>query len=446
MIRFLFIYISVISLAIAPTAAQEGDLPVEKVDLPAQVRMIRIYGEGGEADPPVVIINPERNAVAPAVGSNSIIIEFDIDAPVPPNLYAKFVHCSVDWEPDDNVFINNVTGNRTSNIEWKSAPTHARYYKFRGRIAAPNSQVKFEYSGNWKVQLYEMYGGDEPIAEARFFVVKPIAECAVDLYTDFYEPAFSVTRTSYSVECRVHSRESLFEARLNTVVVYRNHRWHEPYVISRDPDEAGLRNRFRYDFRTRVSGFSTVEKYFRIEGIPAENGYRILDLTNMGNYPSVGGLIRMPFSDFIRNGHYNYSDDDGAMLTWNVPSYYDDYVYVEMVLDPDYHVSHDEVFVSGSFNGWNPDGSWAMYYDEETRLYKMRNWIRRGRHNYLYGSGRYDVDMGQFVNYSYDEFEGNTATSNHTILAFVYYQSFENGGYDALIGVGAGNIFGNVRR
>jgi hypothetical protein len=433
-------------LPLCLSAQQEEDLPVKKIDVPVQIRMIRVYGAQDEINPPVVLIQPDRNSVTAAVGEKSVIIEFDVDAPVPPNLYARFVHCTIDWKETENVFINDAARNRTSNIEWESAPTHASHYKYRGRIEAPNSQIEFKYSGNWKVKLYELYEDETVIAEARFFVVKPIAGCRVDLYTDFYDPAFKVTRTSYTIEALVSSRETLFENRLNTVAIYRNHRWYEPFYISKNSTRYALKNRFRYHFPTRVSGFTTVEKKFRIENIPAENGYRILDLTNVAEYPLSGGPIRMPFSDFIRNGHYNYRDDDGAMITHMVTPYYDDYVYVEMVLDPDYHQSRDEVFVSGSFNNWNPDGSWRMYYDEESRLYKVRHWIRRGRHNYLYGSGNYNREKQRFVDYSYDEFEGNTSTSGHTFLAFVYYQSFDNGGYDQLIGVGAANVFGNIRR
>ena len=45
---------------------------------------------------------------------------------------------------------------------------------------------------------------------------------------------------------------------------------------------------------------------------------------------------------------------------------------------------------------------------------------------------------------SYDEYEGNTSAAAQTYLAFVYYHETEYGGYDAIVGVGAGNIYWNI--
>jgi hypothetical protein len=115
-------------------------------------------------------------------------------------------------------------------------------------------------------------------------------------------------------------------------------------------------------------------------------------------------------------------------------------------MDPQDWVSKEDVFVIGSFNNWMPDPTLQMFYDKDLRLYRLFHWVRRARHGYLYATGRINSDTRQIEHISCDEYEGNTVSTSHTYIGFVYYRETEFGGYDALIGVGAGSIYGNIRR
>jgi len=141
-----------------------------------------------------------------------------------------------------------------------------------------------------------------------------------------------------------------------------------------------------------------------------------------------------------------YVDDDGAMITDYVPYGYEDYVLMEFILDPDGHISHDDVFVVGSFNNWKPGPKWHMFYDSRDRYYKLRQWVPRARHNYLYASGKLNIDNMKVERYSYDEYEGNTTAGRQTYIMFIYYREFDYGGFDSIIAVGAGNVNGVVLR
>ncbi len=145
-------------------------------------------------------------------------------------------------------------------------------------------------------------------------------------------------------------------------------------------------------------------------------------------------------SDIRRRGSYFEPHDDGALITTYVPASYDDYIYLEFVLDPEGWQTTEEVFLVGSFNNWQPSKDWQMFYDENERLYKLRQWIRRARHNYLYATGKLD-DQGNVVHISYDEFEGNTVTSSQTFLSFVYYRNPGFGGFDEIVGLAIGSYF-----
>lgn len=418
-----------------------GQVPEINIDRNKIIlRFIRIYGENAETEPPVIIIRDERTSSNVGLSSNKLIIEFDVFATVPPNLFARFFHCSYDWKEDDNIFINEATSNRTSNIFWESAPINSKYYNFRGKIIIPNEQIKFKYSGNWKVKLFDYSNPDSALAEGRFFVVNPIASTEIRFYSDFYKPKRNVTASAYNIEVIVSERKTsrLIENYLHSVVLYRNNRWYEPYYISQYSTPIGFNRSSK--FVTSVFGFISIGKVFRIDGIPAENGYRVIDLTNLAIFPSMNQPLRIPLSDYRRRGNYFEPHDDGSMITTFVTPNYDDYLYIEFTLDPEGWETTNEVFLVGSFNNWIPSRNWQMFYDEQERLFKLRQWVRRARHNYLYGTANYD-DNGNIIDLSFEEFEGNTVTSGHSFLAFVYYRNPSFGGFDEIVGFARANYF-----
>lgn len=411
-------------------------------EIPPAVRMIRVYGDRDESNPPVIVLPAEKTVYTSPYHFNSITIELDVDADVPPPLVAKFYHCDFNWNISENIFVNS-TPMRTSNFDWTSSTYSGDYFSYRGKINVPDPGVKFEFPGNWKVIIYEIGNDTVPLAEAKFFVVKPKAIATMVMYTDFYDIAFPVTNTGYNIETYVSSAETLFDNQLHSVVLYRDHRWGEPYVITQLRDGNTFSYLYRYKPKTSVGGFSNVNKIFRINGIPAENMYRKLTMTNLAEFPHSSAPVRIPFSNLRRNGNFLYQDNDGAMNTSFISSGNDDYVNVEFVLDPDGKVATGDVFISGSFNNWMPDASWQMQYDPEDRLYRCRNWVRRGDHDYLYGTGLYNTVTKRFEQSSFDFFEGNTAVSAHTFLAFVYYKEIDYGGYDSIIAVSTTNIYDN---
>jgi len=406
---------------------------------PIEVRMARIYGMENEKLPPILIMQNVQGEVPINVGSNFLTFEMDIYADVPPNVYAEFVHCDLDWNEDQNAFLNNPGFMRTSDFVWESSYYSRSYYSHRGKLKFPNAQVRFKYSGNYKLKVYSYYGNSEPLTEARFFVVEPIAKTEMYFGSIFYRSKYQITNSGYNIEVRLTAPQKLFNAQLRNVVIYRNHRWFEPYKVSEDNYRNYTNPLFKYSFPTMVSGFSSTEKRFYLMELPAENVYRVLDLSNTAQYPRTNQPIRMPFSDYIRNGNYWDADDDGAMISrWITPSE-DDYVFLEFILDPGGIKSREDVFISGSFNNWNPDIKWMMNWDPEDRVYRLNQWVRRGRHNYLYGTGKINIDTRKFEQISYDELEGNTVYANHLTIAFVYYRNMDFGGYDAIIGVVAGS-------
>lgn len=405
--------------------AQDGDVVL---------RMIRSYGANDERLPPIVVLNSSE---ANEVGSEFVTVEFDVASQSIPNVYARITHCKADWQPSDNGFLNDVT-NRTSLVDWSIAPERSKYYRYRGKMVFPNPQTSIRFSGNWKVTLFDL-SNDSVIGETKFFAVDVRASMRMSFMTDFYQPRYQVSSIAYTIESGVTDRTNrLLSTNLHTLALYRNHRWHEPFYASetlssiRNPQGVG----------SFVVGMPQSGKVFRLERIPAQNEYRILDLTDMARYPFVGAPVRMPLSDMRRNGTFFERADDGAMTSQGIVGANDEFVPVEILLDPNPGgISREDVFVAGSFNNWKPDKSWMMWYDESLNLYRLRQWLRRGRHNYLYSTGRLNADNDQVVDISFEEFEGNTASANNSFIGFAYYRELDYGGYDGIVAVGSSTMY-----
>jgi hypothetical protein len=124
----------------------------------------------------------------------------------------------------------------------------------------------------------------------------------------------------------------------------------------------------------------------------------------------------------------------------------DDYVNIEFWFDPENRPIERDIFLVGSFNNWLPTADWQMYYDERNRLYKLRQSLRRGRHNYLYATGKLHPEMRVAVGLDTEELEGNTRGNSQTFIALIYYKEMGFGGFDALVGVAVANALGNIKR
>ncbi len=440
MLRYFFLIILLLCISIV-------DLFADDFETPVQIRFIRIFGEDNELNPPILLLQNQQSQVS-SLGFNFITIEFDVVADVPPSIFAKFYHCSVDWKEDDNVFLNDIITSRTSIIDWRSAPITEAYYSYRGRIVVPNSQAKFEFAGNWKVKIFDYDNDTIPLAEARFFVVKPIARCNLRIYTDFYDPSFNfISPTSVTVEAFVYGDSKLFDSQQNTCVLYKNHRWYEPVYISRDAYLTELNmKKYCYQYYSMVGGFLSAGKLYRIAGIPAENEYRVLDLSNLAAYPNVSGIVSTLLPDLRRRGEFWDKDNDGAMSSYFIADYNDNYVNMEFRLRPDNWYTSDELYVVGSFNNWKPSAEWQMYYDENSGYYKLRHLLRRAKHDYMYATGKLNISTNEVEKISYDQYEGNATNHDNSYIIFVYYREFEYGGYDSIIAVSVGSFYGTFKR
>ncbi|TAE25968.1 MAG: DUF5103 domain-containing protein [Candidatus Kapaibacterium sp.] len=448
-----FLAISLMTLtacaALRASASYTQDTPI--------VRGVRVYGGANESAPPIVLRssnentspNDDRNASNGAMlGASYVTVELDVQANFMPAFVVRFVHCDALWREDSQNIIINTPLLRTTNVEVRQASFVSKYFTHRAVFTAPNNEVQLQFSGNWKAKIYEQNDPTTVLAEARFFVVEQVGACALGLISDTYRPAIGGTSmAAYTMEASIQAPSEYVDINFQTVQIFRNNRWHEPRIITQNNDLTRTEILYNKGAATTVLGFTTAQKRFRIAGIPAENEYRVVDISNPAFAPAGSSAIRLaPLADIRRNGGVNFVPaNDGALITRNVTSGNDEYVFVEFILDPEQNPSSKELFLVGSFNNWRAQAAWKLEYDTATRLYRLKQWIRRGRHNYLYATGRTNPTTKAIDDISFEECEGNVLSANHTFYALYYYQNPNNGRYDALYGVSAVNASRRTR-
>ncbi|MFM8177629.1 MAG: type IX secretion system plug protein domain-containing protein, partial [Candidatus Kapaibacterium sp.] len=212
-----------------------------------------------------------------------LTLEIDVQAPVPPAYSIRFVHCRADWSEDNNMFLSDIAFMQTSRIDWQLAPPGCTYYTYRGRVVFPNESVRIPYGGNWKVRITEFGSDEKTYAEARFFAVDAAAHCSMNILSDLYEPRLRASPAALNIETTVTAPALLSDLQMRSAVFYRLNRWNEPMPAS----AAGLtlptfRSTSPLSF---VSGVITAGKRFLVQQVPAENEYRVLDCTNLAQFP-----------------------------------------------------------------------------------------------------------------------------------------------------------------
>lgn len=402
--------------------------------LPPLVRMVRAYGGNDERLPPILVVSSQGSQGISALGSSSLTVELDVASSVPPDLVAVLQHCTAEWDADPNPFVLDPTASRAVVLDWQLAPPQSRYYTYRAKLRIPSTTLKVPVGGNWKVLFFEIGSERRPLAEARFFAIEPAADCRLDVFTDFYQPRRNAAPSARILEAVVSNVREYTDGQVTTAVFYRIQRWSQPYRASGTRLASGSSLSLRTT-PTLTSGMVGGIKRFRIEGLPCENDYRRLDVQNVGLFPRSTTPVRLPLADVRRRGQFGlWSTPEAALITSDVSPLDDEYVPIEFILDPEgVPVRDEDVFVVGSMNGWQPTRDWMMSYDSTQRLYRLRQWVRRGQHAYMYGTGTLDADTGTVRNLSFEEFEGNNSASGQTFLALIYARSLNAGGYDTII-------------
>lgn len=411
--------------------------PPEGESEPISVRWAWIHGEESRSAPPFLrVTTPGTTSTSEGFGYQSLTLELDLVADVPPALALILIHCDHNWEPTRSVFIQDRSRLRAGDFIIDPAPFTARNYDYKARVAFPggSSPIEILHSGNYLARVVDYYNEDRVIAELRFFAVESVAGVSLQMTSDFFESAWT-DKAQEGLHARVEVTPglSLFSSNFRAVDLIEQGKWDQPLVADEDAVRKFVE---KGDYRVTWSPWYGGKVLAEFSNLPSGNEHRVLDLTDLATFPVIDGPISTRLSDEPRFASFAERDNDGLPRFDYVESTEDDYVYFEFSLDIQGEKVYDDMAVVGTFNNWTPTWDWRLVYDPDTRRYLARGWLKRAVHEYEYVSGKWNVDEGILEKAEATLLEGNSVYASHTWYALAYYRDQTSLAYDRIVGVG----------
>ena len=392
----------------------------------------RIHAAGNESSPPILrLAEPGK----PSTGEG-LTLTFEMVSPTMPSPTLILVHCDALWRPTESIFVQDNFRLRSSDFKIERSPISARFYDYRVSITfpAPDLRIEILHSGNYLARVVDYYDNTRILSESRFFVIEQKSQVDMDVYSDFFESAQTkVLNHGLKVRVEVQPSGDLFAAQPKGIHLYRSGEWYTPIIAGNE----SLTEEYTFgDPQTTWSAFFGGKAIAQFANIPAGNEHRLLDLTDILQYPPTNNALSTALSDLPRSGSAA-PDNNGVIASRFVSTTDDDYVVFEFRLDLAGYQSKQDIFVVGTFNDWKPTPEWQLHFDEASGFYIARGLIRRAFHEYEYLSGEWDDDAGVLRHADPTLLEGNSTYATSLFYSFVYYHDPTSGGYDRLIGVGA---------
>ncbi|WP_343487711.1 type IX secretion system plug protein domain-containing protein [Allomuricauda sp. d1] len=385
-----------------------------------------------EVNPPphiktVVFKGPTEDQFPVVQLGDPIMLEFDDLSASEQDYYYKIIHCDYDWTPSQllkSQYLDGADNQRIINYE-NSYTTLQPYSNYR--LQLPNNEVRLKVSGNYVLEIYNMYG---ELQFSRRFVV----------YQDLVAVAATVKR---SRDFKYLNEKQVVQFSINTldfpvvnpkkeikVAIIQNHFW--PTAIYNIAPQFTIGNElvYRYDQETSFYGgneflnFDTKDlrsPSFAISRIEFEDLYHHYLFTNDYRYDQEYTF----FPDI--NGDFVVRTLQGEDVSREA-----EYTEVHFSLPYTNELGLDEVYVVGRFNNYDLSEENKMVFNEETGNMELVYPIKQGFYNYKY------VIVGEDGEVKLNQVSGNFHFTENNYLILIYYRDFGEM-YDSIIGIGSTN-------
>lgn len=385
-----------------------------------------------EVNPPeniktIVFRGPTEDQFPVIQLGETMTLEFDDLTASEQDYYYKIIHCDYDWKPSQLLKSQYLIGADNQRIiDYENSYTTLQPYS-NYRLTIPNQNVKLKVSGNYLIEIYNMYG---ELQFSRRFVV----------YKDLVRVGGTVKR---SRDFNYLNEKQVVQFRINTagfpvvnpkkevkVALIQNHFWPTTLYNIQPQFTIGTELVYKYDQETSFYGgneflnFDTKDlrsPTFAISSIEFKDLYHHYLFTN----------------DFRTNQPYTYFPDiNGDFVVRTLQgedvSREAEYSKVHFSLPYTNEIGLDKVYVVGKFNNYALEEENLMEFNPDNAKMELSLPIKQGFYNYKYVVERADGTIEpNFVS-------GNYHFTENNYLILVYYRDFGDI-YDSIIGIGSVN-------
>ncbi|HVZ39600.1 MAG TPA: hypothetical protein VHI13_10010 [Candidatus Kapabacteria bacterium] len=407
-----------------------------------RVTDIRIHGASGVASPPILRL-PVDNRPGTGIGDDALTLEFEMQCDGIPNVTLELIHCDQNWVPTENVFVQDPTVLRGNDFTVARAPVGVTHYDYMlsTTFPRPGYRPQVQYAGNYIARIVDYYNLHHVLAECRFFAVETRASMGMQIYSDFYESAQTkVLQNGWKIRVDAVPENTLFGGTILGTHLYQSGQWYAPLIADQEHQSEGEEKGAPWVTWSPTILGKTTAVFGNIAG---GNEHRLLDLTDVGQYPTTGNVLTTALSDIPRMRFVEY-DNNGIPPDRLVALSDADYVEFQFRLDLQGKRTSSDIFVVGTFNNWIPSPEWQLQYDRITGFYMVRGLLRRALHEYQYVAGKWDADHNVLREADATLLEGNPRDASQAYYAFLYYHDNTAGGFDKIVGVAYG-LSTNIR-
>lgn len=380
-----------------------------------KIKTLQVYRKDDPQSIPVISFKGDKN--------EKIIIEFDVDSEVTPDLSIRFKFCNRNWAPAESGFLTNPGYDTENMLDYKSLPLGNDGADWHCIKSFPNKNVTFPFAGKWMFEIFNTFEDQKVYATGRFYVVENIVNLSSSFTFDQLDgKPYSENSLNRSVRLTTRlgiPEEEVERFRIKALEIVENKRIYDPINIVVDEDTDT-----RYHEWSLGAGFSFIARDIR-----PGNEYRRTNLMNISKYsqyevdahfdgPEIGYFYTKLSPD--HNGGFRLKKFNDA---------YANYMDVRFQLKHEY-ISDRDVFLVGPFSDWQVLPEYKMEY--VNGYYEGYVILKRGIYDYKYVTGTYTED--KVYNVDWCEIDGNHLGTQNVYHLFLFYNDPENGGYDKIIG------------
>ncbi|PIE50347.1 MAG: DUF5103 domain-containing protein [Flavobacteriales bacterium] len=396
---------------------------MKKITILFLVLMIKIQAQEIAS---VQLFNPQTNDETPVIGFNEkLILRFD-DLSNGSTAYRYTIkHYDRNWEDDGLFFTEYAKGSlngQINNFDY-SFNTLQAYTHYQ--LTFPNETIQPKISGNFKIIVYE-YDEDEPIFTQKFCVVEKGAELALNISrtSDAQRP-----QLNQRVQVRAVGEGAVFTNNANglSLNLIQNNRWQSGFYDLMPSSNLGN----QLLFQQRELAFAGNNEFYYFDNKNIRGAFdmvadtKIIDGKNHTYLHPVWAFpLNYQFQGDVNGAFYFRRNDLGIERDANKEG---DYAWVYFSLDSE--PVEKEIYVLGVFNDYQPNEKSRMYYDEKSKKYIAKIYLKQGFYSYQLATKDADGNL------NFGEINGNFWQTENLYQAFLYYRPFGQN-YDGLLGYG----------